>query len=488
MKKIAVLSVLFIGMLLGAYYGLGYLTERNLKKNLSFIQDSDRYKITIVNYKRGFFSSNAIVNVEVVSSAKVIEKDGKRIFHPASTYFTALPLTIYHGPIIVQDTSLKFGLGVAKSHIIIPSHYIKNFKNKYSKDSNKPELNINIFVNFSTNTVIRISSPKFSLIANDKNSGFEWLGMNSKIAVNSDLKDIDGSLDIKGISWMQDKMLTVLQEVRSSFKLYKGEYDLYLGESTVNVPSVAVSKDSSKFVEITNLSLKSNSYLKDLLFNSSLQASVDNIFVNNKTYKNCTMDLYIRNLDTKKLIDINNVVKRAQNGTDSQQKQAILSILPDLPELLNKGAEIELSDFNVDMDAGNIRANFILSLPKDENKNPFYLIQKTRGDGHIQISQALLKKTLQELYAKADIAENDKSKSNGQEVKSEESNNLVVSDAHSATTAIVSAEDRANNKILDLINRGAIVVIGDNYVLDLKIIQGRLIINDKPFSMELLRL
>lgn len=489
MKKILSIGLLFLGLLFAAYYVMGLLTERNLKQNLSSIEASNKYRVKIVNYNRGFFNSKAIINIEIISPAKVLEKNGKRVFHPANTYFTSLPLVIHHGPIIFVDSKIKFGLGYAESHVTIPGHYIKNFANKYTKDSTSPSLNVNVFVNFMTNTVVNISSPKFSLISKNDNSRFEWLGMVSEIDVTRDLSDINGNLNVNGLSWMQDKMLTVLKEVHSNFKLYKGDFDLYLGDSSVSVPSVIVSKGSNNLIEVNNLYLKSNSYINNKLFNSSLQANLDNLLINKKYYKNCSFDLYVRNLDTKKLMDVNSKIKSAQNGTERQRHQAILAILPDLPELLNKGAEIELSDFNVDMQDGNIKGEFILSLAKDENKNPFYLIQKARGNGHIQITKELLIKILQNLYATSDVSTNKEAIENKPNLDSDVSSRNSVIDDQAKTSDVKNLSiDRANVKITELLNSGAIVAMGDNYVIDLKIVQGRLLVNDKSFSMDMLRL
>ncbi len=479
MKKIIALSMVLLGLLLASYYGMGVLTERNLKHSLGTMHDSNKYKVKVANYRRGFFKSKAIINVEIISLAKVIEHNGRKIFKPSHTYFTAVPLVIYHGPIIFAGSMPRFGLGYSDSHITVPGQYIKNFDNKYTKNSTRPELDVNIFVSYAANTSINISAPKFRLISNNKNSNFEWQGMSSHIDVSRDLNDINGKVDVKGLSWMQDKVLTVLKEVNSYFKLYKGDFDLYLGDSGVHVPSVVVSNDSATLIELVDLDFKSNSFINKKLFNSSLQATLDKFYINQKTYENCSLALYVRNLDAKKLIEVNNKIKRVQNGTERQRKQAVLSILPDLPELLNKGAEIEISDFSVDMQEGNIRSSFILSLPHDKNRNPFYLIQKARGSGHIQITKSLLSMLLQDLYAKYDS----KAETIDNSSKALNADNQTKDVKETDLASI-----RAQNKISELLKQGFLLDTDANYVADIRIVQGRIMINDKPFSMGILRL
>lgn len=486
MKKVVVIFVVIFALLLAGYYATGVLTERNIKQNIAALQDSNKLKIRVANYRRGFFKSDAILNVEFISSPKVIYQGSQKIFRPSNTYFTAVPLRIYHGPIILDGLKPKLGLGYAKTNITFPGHYIKHFNNKYTKESTRPELQLGVFVNFMANTSLTLITPEFTLVSNQKDSNFKWRGMTTNIDMSKNLADIRGDVKIAGINWLHDKTLTVLDSVTSSFKLYKSDFDLYLGESTVAIPAANVSQGDTKLIEVNNLDLKSNSYIDKKLFNSSLQASLDKFYINKETYQNSSIDLYIRNLDAKTLINVNNKIKRAQNGSDRQRKQAIISVLPDLPELLNKGAEFEISDFNINMDTGSVRGNFILSLPNDSNKNPFYLIQKVRGDGQITISKDLLNSILYDIYKKHNAKQAELT-STAQQVSVDQKIDEKLQDKVIKEPTEL-AKIYTDNKIAEMLNRGFIISEGKNYRSNIKVVQGRVIVNDKPFSMDILNL
>ena len=486
MKKVVAVSVVLIALLIGSYYATGILTERNLKQNIASIQDSNKLKIRVANYRRGFFKSEVILNVEVISSSKVIQQGDQKIFRPSNTYFTTVPLRIYHGPIIFAGLFPKFGLGYAKTNIAFPGHYMRNFDNKYTKDSVRPELQLDVFVNYAANTSLTLITPEFKLISNQEDSKFEWRGMTTIIDVSRNLADIRGDVLISGITWVHDKTLTVLEEVKSYFKLYKSDFDLYLGESGVTVPKVNVSQGDMKLIALNNLDVKSNSYIDKKLFNSSLQINVDEFYIDRETYRNGFISLYVRNLDAETLINVNNKIKRAQNGTERQRKQAIISVLPDLPILLNKGAEFEISDFSLSLNAGKVRGNFILSLPSDSNRNPLYLLQKVRGDGHVTISKELLNSFLYSLYKKKNLKQT--ATTGDVDVASVAQSTSDQPEVDVTKRLEDFAKINTDNKLAEMLNKGVIIADNQNYIVDIKVVQGRVLINDKPFNMDMLKL
>lgn len=495
MKKIIAFTLVLIAILMGGYYITGGLIESNLKKNISNLDNTNKIKVSISGYKKGFIKSEAQLNWELIIPAKVIMQDGKRIFKPSKTYYAYMPLTVYHGPIIFHANKIQFGLGLATSHIMLPGKYIEQFNEKYTSDSTKPELDLDIFVNYFNNTSIKLRAPQFHLIANNDNSDFAWSGMTTEIDLSSNMQEVNGKVIIAGVTWLQDKTLSVLKNVESYYQLHKSDFGLYLGDSRLHIPEGKVTQNDSQLIEVKELDFKANSFIENKLFNSSLKINLDKFYIYNEIYKNCSVDFYLRNLDAQVLLTINNILKSAQNRSERERKQAILSILPELPKLVNKGAEIEVSDFNIAMHDGVIRGNMLISMPKDNNINPFYLVQRTRGIGHISISKKLLKTILTHLYEKSnntvtssntdsDLMQKNVSgaalqnKSNN---SSDDSVSLLEEDLHQKAAKL------ANNKLEDMIKLGVLIPAGEEYVTDIKILQGRIIVNDKPFNPDMLR-
>jgi uncharacterized protein YdgA (DUF945 family) len=506
MKKVIGLVVILAALLLGGYYGMGVLTEKNLKKNLTVLNKSDEISVEIENYKRGWFESNAVLSWELVVPAKVIEKNGKRIFTPSNKYYASMPLVIHHGPIIFQNQKLKFGLGYANSHIDLPKKYDEKFEELYSSGSIKPSLDLDVFVSYLADTSLNLTAPKFNLISNKDHTNFEWLGMTSYVDVSPNLDKIKGRVVIDGLTWIKSGTNSVLKKVESNYNLYRGDLGFYLGDASLHLPRAVVMKDDAKLIEVEQFNLKSRSSIDKDLFNSSFKATLGKLYIKNETYSSCSVDLNIRNLDASVLADMNKKISKTKHRSDSDRQRVLLSLLPDIPTLVNKGAEIEVTDFNIEMTDGRVRGNFLIALPRENNVNPFQLVQKVKGDGRIEVSADLLKSFIKHLYKNkytVDTLKNNIAKPlPATENKSAESESTETTKSKAETAAKESIDepanksvdiekqiaDQADKKIADMLKRGLIKVNGSDYSIDFKVFEGRLTVNGNLFNPAMMQL
>jgi uncharacterized protein YdgA (DUF945 family) len=503
-KVIGVVAVIAITLLFGGYYVTGMLTQKNLTRNINALNNSKDITVAIDSYQRGFFKSEVTLNWTFKSPSRVIEKNGEKIFKPSSTYNVSMPLTIHHGPIILQNYKIRLGLGAASSDINLPKEYDAKFYEMYAKDSTKPKLNLDVFVGFTGNTILNLEAPKFKLVSKSENDNFEWSGMKSYINVAKNLKTVKGQVNIDGLVWVKDKFNSSIKSLESNYDLYKSDMGLYVGDASLSLPSALVLKESNKFIELDKLKLISNSVIKDALFNSSFKATLDKLFIDNETYNSCTLNFYIRNLDAKVLSMMNDKISKSENKSDRDKQLILLSLLPEIPNLVNKGAEIEISDFNVAMTDGRIRGNLLISMPKASNINPFQLLQQIKGDGRVEISNKLLQTLLKNAYirralvGKCKLVVDDnvaKIASDTQTTDGKTSNQsyAMVVDGQCDNAALNgdsddAALDTANKAIAGMLEKGFLVAQGSDYVIDLQLLQGRFLVNRKPINASMLQL
>ncbi|MDF1757460.1 MAG: DUF945 family protein [Legionellaceae bacterium] len=505
MKKVVgfVVVLLLAALLIGGYYETGVLTESNLKKNIEVLNKSDEVKVSVAKYQRGWFKSNAILNWTISIPSKVIERNGKRIFKPSQVYHAEMPLVIQHGPIILQNQQVRFGIGAASSHLDLPNEYARKFDELYTDTSIQPSLNLDFFVSYNNIASIKLVAPKFHLVSTKDNTDFEWFGMTTNVAVSPNLKEIKGEVLIDGVKLVQDKTSSMLKNVESEYELYKSDSGLYLGDASLHLPTALVTENGNKLIEISELNFKSKSSINDNLFSSSFKATLNKLLFNDETYRSCSFDLSIRNLDAKVLVDINKKISKSQDKSDSARQRVLLSLLPDIPILVNKGAEIDLSNVTVEMTDGRVSGNAIIRIPKENTPNPFKLARSLTGDGRVEISSGLLQSMLKHMYKNkynADRLKNiAKRASEPQDKFTETDKNkvaepTVVSHVEGEPATLTEAEleaqitAQADSKISHLVKLGVLAMEGDNYALNIKILQGRLLINEHPFNPSMMQL
>ncbi len=484
MKKLAGLVVILAILILGSYYGFGIITERTLKKNIVLIEQSNNgVQIEIEKYHRGFCHSNALLNWRMQVPARIVKNQvGEDVSVPAQEYKMQIPLDIFHGPMMVVDSKPMFGLGYARSHVVLSEPYKAQFSTAYTDASIAPVLNVSVFVSYLNNSTIRMNMPVFKLISKTGNSQMDWLGMTSDIRISSNSNQVSGQVNIDGARLKTDKAHVDLGKVDSDFNLHKTKFDFYLGDANILLPSLVVMQDDKKVLDVQQFDVHSNSDINDNLFNSHVKLTLAKVLSDDKTYGPALLDVSLRNLDAEVLARMNTQANDLQQGSDNNSQKALLMLLPELPKLLNKGAQFEISELNVGMPEGVIKGKLLISLPAELTENPFQLIQKIKGDGQIVISKSVLKQLLHDSVK--------------QSLLRKEAAVTVQTVPASPSTPDVSVqvianqgfvEKQVNEKLTTMVNTGLLSAQGSDYVIEFKLADGRLDVNGKPFDSTMMK-
>ena len=494
MKKLVGLAVVLAVLVLGSYYGTGFVTERTLKKNIVLIEQSNGWTLKVVEYKRGLFRSYALLDGTFHVPARTVnDATGQASTEPAVDVALKIPLDIYHGPVIFADAKWRFGLGYARSDLTIPETYADKFKQTFTADSSEPHLNLSLFINYFNNTSLLSNVPAFKLISNQGKKEFEWLGMTSDLHVSSNANHLEGKVLVDGVNLKDttttDAMYVRLGKIEANYDLNRTTLALYVGDGNILFPSLVVMKGEQKAFEIQNLDLHSGSRLQDHLLSTSFKVTLGALYSDGKSYGPAVLDISFSNLDADTLVKINANASRLQQGTEAQRHQALLSLLPELPNLLSKGAQLAVNEFSITTPEGVIKGNLLLSLPNAATANPFQLIQSMQGDGKITLSAAVVKKLM------LDSAK--------QRLQSQSALNTVAvgtttgeaaipapapAGALTATATAVApdldqqAMTQSEERILNLVTVGLLAPEGDDYVIAFKLSGGQLSVNGKPFN------
>lgn len=508
MKKFTGLVVIIAALVLGSYYGMGYLTERKVKEDLNIVNQSNGITAKVEKYKRGWFTSQAVLNWNLfVPEHVVTSTGGQSETVPAENYQMKMPVTIHHGPVIFADKNVKFGLGYAHSKLSLPPKYSEQFSNLFTSESTQPKLDLSMFVSYLNNTSIDISVPAFKLVSRQGNNQFVWLGMTSATSVSSNLDKVSGNVTIDGIHIKKDPMQTILSGITSEYNLHKTPSGLYLGDASLSFPSLVISNNNKKLFELSQFDVHSNTNIEGGLFSSRFKTSLEKVVANDKTYGPGSLEVAIRNLDADVLAKINEQVNQVQQGSDVERQKALLAMLPELPTLFSKGAEFEITEMHLVMPQGKIEGNMLVSLPKTDASNPFELLKKIQGSGKLKVPTVVLKDLLSEsirqrlMAAKPPqtiqqgIIQQMQQQPTASQVPNPPSSQ-AASAAQTAPNAPVSASlaeiaqqamTLADQQLASMVQSGILSMQGSVYVIEMSLNQGQLTVNGKPFNPSMLK-
>lgn len=534
MKKLVGLIIIILILLLAGYYGTGLMTEKTLKRDITVINQSNGLQANIINYDRGWFTSKAKLDLKVSFPERVQKDDaGNMQVVPAQEYTVDIPLNIYHGPVMFAPDGMHFGLGYAKTSLDLPKELKGQIENTFKESSSYPKLNLSVLISYLNTSSFRANLPEFQLVAKNDGGQFNWKGLNTSVTVSSNMDTISGQMDFTGFEVNNKNTDAKLNDLSSEYDIYKGDSGLYLGTGSVTLPSFEISKANQKIFQLSDFTIHSNSGVDDGLFHSTLTISLDKVIAEGKTYGPGEFKIAIKNLHAQTLAKMNEQMQQIQGASDQIKQQAVLSLLPDLPKLLSKGAELNISELNFTMPQGRLEGNLSVSLPEGDGSNPFQMIQQVKGEAMLELPQIILKEALketakQQLIQKPTLTDalaqqmqqqadpqnqpsNDGSNTSSKPVigneeaaQSMDDTQSTVNESGDSSTQETAdsnpvnkqmtlaeldqkAESKANEKIQSLITAGTIKRDGDKFVVHVKLNGGQLTVNGQPFNSSMIQ-
>lgn len=499
MKKLLGLAVLIAAIILGGYYVTGVVTEKTLKKNIAVINQGKGFHLDIMQYDRGWFNSSVQLRGKLLIPEHTVKTNDQVISTPAEEFTLEAPLVIHHGPIIFTDSKVEFGFGSARMKLTIPQAYQAKFASLFTESSTKPVADISLLVNYLAQTHINIQIPAFKLIAKEGGE-FEWQGMEDSVILSADVDKIHGSNIIDGFSWSKNQGKIAVSQVKSSYNLQHNVEGFYTGKGKASLPLLRVTENDKDTFSMKDMEVHFNSEVSSGLYNASLNASLENLMTDTKTYGPGSFKISVKNLDAHTLGVMNHEIRNMKHGTESEQQKVMLSLLPELPKLLNKGARVEISDLKFAMPDGAIEASLAISFPSENIASPFQLIQKMSGEGKVKVPTVFLQHIMQESVkqqltqpslqqAMVDELQKSAENTNVEEPQDDEKTASEPVSAKPETPEELEerARVRASEKLSALVQAGLLTLKGNDYLLDFKLADGQLTLNGQPFNPAMMK-
>lgn len=479
MKKLAGLVIILAVFILGGYYGMGVLTEGTIKKNIDVVnQSQSRVFLEVEQYRRGWFTSDAIMKWRLHFPERVITSAGAPTQTLAARdYQMEMPVVIHHGPFIFANHGIRFGLGYMDTVLTLPEPYKQKFEEDFAKDSTMPTFNLSIFINYLNKSKAKLINPSFQIKAKNGQGYLNWMGASAAVNMSSDKSDINGKVLVDGFVLSRaDARTLTFDKIASDFHMRRAENGLYLGNANFSVGSLDFIDKEKKIFEVKDFRFNSDNAIEDKLFHVDFKASLESMMLNEETYGPGNVEFSLRNLDAEVLADINEQLKTMQQGADTTHQKDMLSLLPKLPKLFNKGAEFVISRCTFKVPTGEIDGKLRIALPKGDSSNPFELIQKIEGQAKLKMPKALVKQLVLEFVAQ---------RPEGQPlIAAKPAPSTTTPPTPTATTTPQqSAEIRADKEIEAMEQKALLVGEGTDYVTELKWEQGKLTVNGKPYPL-----
>ncbi|HAT9698609.1 TPA: DUF945 family protein [Legionella pneumophila subsp. pneumophila] len=451
MKKWIISLLLLIIIVLCSYPIIGMMALSTAKKNVDNIPKNPFLTWQLKDNHRGWFCSTAVLNLLVdLPAQENKDAQGNVKVQPALHLILDIPMVIHHGPFIMTNNGLRFGLAWVTT---------------------RPETHYGALINYLNQTIVSYSLPSINMQGTNNgdqgNFVFVWQGLSANLKVNPKVDKASGHVTMYGMSTKVQETDVRIGKVKVSFALNRYMDDLWLGDSSILLSSVSTITNSQPVFDLQDLSMDAWAGINNNLLDFNLQLSLNKFLMNNNSYGPGQLKIELKNLDPKAMAKLN------QLNYDYPSNQ--IAILAEIFNLVSRGASLGLNQ-ELDTPQGHLSSSLNLALTTNSFSSPEDLWQNLKGNGQFKAPIKLVKQLLLEsIKSKTATPPADVSQSQA-----------TQPDSTQPVDADADALKQTEELLQKLVSKGVLKVEGDYYQASFTLENTKFTVNGQPFDPALL--
>lgn len=480
--------VIILGLLSAAYYVTGVRAEKEFNSFLKTANTLPNLKISAENYNRGWLRSTVHLHVILNRPPQQYTQDGAIQTLPAQNVSFSFDMDVYHGPIIFADGSVRFGLGLAQATVPLPDEILNQFNQMFASSSTKPTFRFSLLLRYAGKLDADLNIPSFVLTAKDDQSELDWKGFHGRWLISRKMAHIKGTVAFLGLTFKAGDSHGSIGPVNLEYNVDDNENGLLSGDASLGVQSLQLGSNGVSSMGVEGFQVLSDSSIKIKdnvqLIDSSLKADVRKVTYQGFDYGPGVLDVDVSNLDADALAQIQQKVQAASNEnlSESQQQIFLLTLLPEVSRLLQRGVELHVKQFQLSIPQGLILATAKIKFPlqQNTNQNPLQLIQQIHAYVTAEVPVFWLSDRLTN-FLQFKIEQRQLMEQQIAEKAGAENTTLPVKPLSSQEITAL-AKQQAMEQLESLVQNGVLIQKENVYRIKVTYRAGTFYINGKPFN------
>lgn len=375
---VVAIILVFSPMVTGNYF------ERKYQQILGFYHNNKQVDITLIQYKRGWFHSQAILSVKLLelSSSDEIPKE------------YVIDQYIQHGPIIYYYTGSIpsiFGLGAIHNSVRITPEIKKLFA-KYHLNSNFAEINDDL-ITFNGNCYKHIKLGALYAIYPESDVHIQIDGMEGELWLSPVEERISGSLKLQKLSIADNQASIMIPNVELQFDQHEDMQRFWLGNNTLVIPEITWQEIGKTAIKINGINFNGFADENAGLLNGSRQFDVTKIHIDDTQIGPFHLQLSVNKLNAQAILDMIEAYQEISQRGELYQSQLQQKLYMMLPNVINQGSTIKLDGFDLTTPEGVLQMNGKLAWNMNTASIPdnvAELIQSANAQINLRVSKALI--------------------------------------------------------------------------------------------------
>lgn len=346
-SRILVLFFLIAILLAIAPYVTGIWIQHNYLSLLSKLDSNTKIDVQVIQYNRGWLSSNAIVKITFPES----------ILPPSmnSSASLTLPLTIMHGPVIFDIQSWrKTKLAIAEIISAIPT-------------SNGTNVNLETLVKVNRDAALRIYGNDIQLADAQLQINIKNLDINTDVTQHYgrfSTNAMIGSISSRSVNNPANTSPTTVQLSGISIRGFASHQGLlWLGNRTINVALIQAQSANTQ-LKMSDFELSARQFMQNDALNLKLINSIHDVSFNQSQLSNFKLNFSLQNLDAMEMQKLTQFLYQTPPSTDASGEQLLHAMGEALLPLMNKGMNINIDALTFNTAEGPVNFVLMASVPK----------------------------------------------------------------------------------------------------------------------------
>lgn len=376
------LIVILLLLVVASPVALGFKIKSDYDLMVNKLSELIQADIEIVSYNRGFFTSNALLELKVPSLPMPIQFREE----------------IIHGPIylgLINQGKLPIMGALIKGEMLRPAGAEAVMLQLFGNQSPYVYQNIVDFTgNVNSEAYIPAIDATFQEESGQTKVNFSGMVLNTRYQSSAQSFTGDGRLNILSLNSEEDINLRGLS---FSYSGKIGQYGIMVGDSVISLPKLEVNSATDQFA-INSFTLRSVTTEQGELLNSESMINAREIFLSNERFGPVAFNLSINGLNApavKKMQKIQQDMQaKVQDGVPEEQVSAMMigEMMGLLPDLF-KQAEVRIDPLSIESELGGLQAQLEFSvsgLDQNTPADPMFLMNAINIDFALDIDKRLM--------------------------------------------------------------------------------------------------
>lgn len=497
MRKLLSFLLLLVVVIAALPFAMGFVAKNKFIDFVHNIDKTPNVQVEVKDYRRGYRQSSA--DLVVTLSEHALRKKGAK---PGGDMQFTFHHIIKHGPLLFENNKMHWGYALSQGRFEVDSDIKQQLSSLLPAGQTLPQLKTHALFTLAGGVNVTLAVPAFTLEKKGEGT-FAWEGMTATWNYSRGMNKMNGDLLLDKLHITTPMMQLQQDKVSVTYDQRQAE-GLWVGTADMNYPQLQVMVNGQPRLSVKNFTLQSESNIAQKLLGMTLNLTVDKWQFEDALYGPGKFVLAINKLDAATLIKIKDQLEAADDASMSQQQRQLMlmSMLPMLPALLDKGAEVQVHTLNLTTPEGLLRANAKVTLmPPADNapaKGMFAMIKRVQAQANLEVPAALVKKYLHSSSRSA-IARQQRIKAimakHKQQAQQKQNQAVAANSTAAQTPAAVpqpvtltpaqidqQAAEQTQQKIAKWLSGGLLIQEGEIYKVNIKFNNGQLIVNGKDMS------